>query len=180
MRHKRATPSANHSAPLSNSRPPSPPAASPPEDRRSDRALDLRRFTPSALTLLAQKISASASAAYRPRFGVGLTDWRIIALLAAEPWIAPVRIAEATGLDKAAVSRSLQSLRDAGLVEASHSGATARRNALALTAAGLALHDRMIELSHERERRLLAGFTGEERAQLQDFVERMLRAVERM
>jgi DNA-binding MarR family transcriptional regulator len=164
---------------LSKSRPPSPLAARPPGERRSDRALDLRGFTPSALTLLAQKISASASAAYRPRFGIGLTDWRVVAQLAAEPWIAPVRIAETTGLDKAAVSRSLQSLRDAGLVEASP-GAPGRRSALALTSAGLALHDRMIELSLERERRLLEGFTGEERARLQDYIERMLRAVERM
>lgn len=165
---------------MSKFRPPSPPAARPPGDRRSDRALDARTFTPSALALLAQRINASASAAYRPQFGVGLTDWRIIALLAAEPWIAPVRIAESTGLDKAAVSRSLQGLREARLVEARRGAATGRRSTLALTAAGLALHDRLIELSRERERRLLADFTGEERAQLQDFVERMLRAVERL
>lgn len=170
-------PSAAKSALSPKSRPSSPLA---PGDRRSERALDLRGFAPSALTLLAQKISASASAAYRPRFGVGLTDWRLIALLAAEPWIASVRIAEATGLDKAAVSRSLQGLRDAGLVEASQNAAPGRRSKLALTAAGLALHDRMIELSLERERRLLAGFTGQERAQLQDFIERMLRATEQM
>ena len=75
-----------------------------PENRRSPHALDLRRFTPAAITNLAQKISATASAEYRPRFGVGVTDWRIMALLGAEPWLAPVQIAEATGLDKAAVA----------------------------------------------------------------------------
>ena len=154
--------------------------ARPLEDRRSARALDLKAFTPSAITLLAQKISTTASATYRPTFGVGVTDWRIIALLAAEPWIAPVRIAESTGLDKAAVSRSLHILREAGLVEASHGAAPKRRSALALTPAGLALHDRLVEVSLERERRLLAGFTDEERAQLQGFVERMLRAVDEL
>ena len=157
---------------------PQPPPA--PDDRRSARALDLRTFTPAAITLLAQKINASASAAYRPQFGVGVTDWRIMALLAAEPWLAPVRIAESTGLDKAAVSRSLQTLRKAGLVEASPGETPRRRNAMALTSAGLAMHDRLVELALERERRLLAGFSDEERALLQGFVERMLSAVERL
>jgi DNA-binding MarR family transcriptional regulator len=150
------------------------------EERRSPRALDLRSFTPSAITLLAQKISATASATYRPRFGVGVTDWRIIALLAVEPWIAPVRISESTGLDKAAVSRSLRVLRDAGLVEASHGAAPKRRSALALTQAGLELHDRLVEIAIERERRLLEGFSSEERALLQTFVDRMLRAVDEL
>ena len=157
---------------------PKPPPES--EDRRSARALDLRAFTPAAITLLAQKINTSASAAYRPQFGVGVTDWRIMALLAAEPWLAPVRIAESTGLDKAAVSRSLQSLRMAGLVEASPGETPRRRSAMALTSAGLELHDRLVELALERERRLLAGFTDEERALLHGFVERMLGAVERL
>jgi len=148
-----------------------------PPDRRSARALDLKVFTPSAITLLAQKISTTASAAYRPRFGVGVTDWRIIAQLATEPWIAPVRIAEATGLDKAAVSRSLQNLRAAGLVETT-GDASKRRSALALTDSGLALHDRLVEAALERESRLLEGFTPQERELLQSFVARMLKTVE--
>ena len=157
-----------------------PKSDAPPHDRRSARALDLRVFTPSAITLLAQKISTTASAAYRPRFGVGVTDWRIIAQLAAEPWIAPVRIAETTGLDKAAVSRSLQSLRAAGLVEADGGDATKRRSAFALTAAGLALHDRLVEAALERERRLLEGFTDEERDLLKFFVARMLKTIDQL
>jgi DNA-binding MarR family transcriptional regulator len=148
-------------------------------DRRSAAALDLRAFTPAAITLLANKISVTASATYRPRYGVGVTDWRVIAQLAAEPWIAPVRIAELTGLDKAAVSRSLGVLRAAGLVEPSHE-AGRRRGVFALNRAGLDLHDRLVAAALERERRLLAGFSAEERARLAEFVARMLKAVEEL
>jgi DNA-binding MarR family transcriptional regulator len=155
---------------------PSPPAG----DRRSAVALDLRAFTPAAITLLANKISVTASATYRPRFGVGVTDWRVIAQLAAEPWIAPVRIAELTGLDKAAVSRSLCFLRKEEVVEASGQEPPRRRSLLALTEKGLKLHDQLVEAARERELRLLAGFTEEERARLQDYVERMLRAAEEL
>jgi DNA-binding MarR family transcriptional regulator len=147
------------------------------DDRRSAHALDTRTFLPSALMLLAQKIAASASAAYRPRFGVGLTDWRVLAALGAEPWIAPARIVEASGLDKAAVSRSLGVLRHAGLVE----GEPGRRGgAHALTPQGLVLHDRMAAAAAERERRLLADFSAEDRVLFAEFVRRMGESADRM
>jgi DNA-binding MarR family transcriptional regulator len=152
-------------------------AAQTPRDRRSPRALDLRTFTPAVITLLAQKISATASALYRPRFGVGITDWRIMALLAAEPWIAPVDIAEATGLDKAAVSRSLRDLRDAGLIEFSGEPSQRRRRPIALTPKGLGVHDQIVEVALARQTRLLADFAPAERAALTDYLGRMLRAV---
>ena len=148
-----------------------------PQDRRSPRALDLRRFTPASITILAQKLSANASAEYRPRFGVGVTDLRIMALLGAEPWLAPVDVSEATGLDKAAVSRSLRDLRSAGLVEA-NGRPTGRRSVFALTEAGIVIHDQLVEAAKARERRLLRGFSAEEHAQLQAFLDRMLRTLD--
>ena len=135
-------------------------------------------FVPAALTNLAQKITATASAIYRPRFGVGITDWRIIALLAAEPWIAPVRICEATGLDKAAVSRSLRDLMKAGFVEVSNSSPNQRRVPVALTAKGLAAHDRIVAVALARQEQLLKSFTPDERAQLRDFIARMRRELD--
>jgi len=137
-------------------------------------------FVPSALTNLAQKITSSASATYRPRFGVGITDWRIMALLAAEPWIAPVRICEATGLDKAAVSRSLKDLADSGIIEARASEPNQRRVPVALTDKGLAVHDEMVEVALSRESRLLKGFTPDERRKLRDFIARMTATVEEL
>jgi DNA-binding MarR family transcriptional regulator len=147
-------------------------------DRRSALAIDMDAFIPAALTNLAQKITATASATYRPRFGVGITDWRIIALLAAEPWIAPVRICEATGLDKAAVSRSLRDLAESGLVEARSGEKNRRRLPVALTAKGLAVHDMIVGLALARQEQLLTGFSAGERAQLMDFLARMRREAE--
>jgi DNA-binding MarR family transcriptional regulator len=157
---------------------PSTPSADLSADRRSALAIDMDAFIPAALTNLAQKITATASATYRPRFGVGITDWRIIALLAAEPWIAPVRICEATGLDKAAVSRSLRDLAESGLVEVRSGEKNRRRLPVALTAKGLAVHDRIVGLALARQERLLRGFSHDERAQLRSFIARMRREAE--
>ncbi len=138
--------------------------------RRSARALDLDHYVPAYLTYLAGKISASASATYRPKFGVGITDWRIMALLATEPWITAGRICDVIGLDKAAVSRSVREMKKAGIVE---TGADQYRQSIALTRKGLALHDRIVKLSLAREQHLLKSFTAAERKQLINFLARM-------
>jgi DNA-binding MarR family transcriptional regulator len=138
--------------------------------RHSVNALDLDNYVPAYLTFLAGKISASASAAYRPRFGVGITDWRIMALLATEPWITAGRICDVIGLDKAAVSRSVRDMKKASIVE---SDEDQYRQPIALTRKGLALHDRIVVVSRERERRLLKDFSAAERRQLINFLSRM-------
>lgn len=142
-------------------------------ERASPHALDLDRYIPAYFTFLAGKISASASATYRPRFGVGITDWRIMALLAAEPWISPGRICTATGLDKAAVSRSVHDIARAGLVEVLPDSEDQRRQVVALTRKGLALHDEIVKLAIAREEELLQGFTREERRLLLEFLMRL-------
>jgi DNA-binding MarR family transcriptional regulator len=138
--------------------------------RHSERALDLDNYVPAYLTYLAGKISASASATYRPRFGVGISDWRIMALLATEPWITAGRICDVIGLDKAAVSRSVRDMKKAGIVETDEDQ---YRRPIALTRKGLALHDRMVLVSLERERRLLKDFSAAERKQLINLLSRM-------
>ncbi len=137
-------------------------------------------FVPAALTNVASKITASASALYRPRFGVGITEWRVMALLAAEPWSAPVQISEATGLDKGAVSRSLRDLAESGFVETRDDGGKSRRLPIALTRKGLAVHDQIVEEALAREAFLLKGFSADERAALRSFLARIQQRLDAM
>lgn len=144
-----------------------------PDDTRiSTHALNLDNYVPAYLTYLAGKISNSASATYRPQFGIGITDWRIMALLATEPWISAGRICDVIGLDKAAVSRSVRGMKAAGIVDLQR-GDDQYRQTIALTRKGLALHDRLVKLSLERERQLLKGFSASERKMLINFLSRM-------
>ena len=138
--------------------------------RRSTHALDLDHYVPAYLTFLVGKISSSASATYRPRFGVGITDWRIMALLATEPWISAGRVCDVIGLDKAAVSRSVRAMKKAGILE---TGDDQYRQSIALTRKGLNLHDRIVKLSLAREQQLLQSFSAAERRMLVDFLSRM-------
>jgi len=141
------------------------------DSRTSVHALDLDNYVPAYLTFLAGKLSSSASATYRPKFGVGITDWRIIALLATEPWISAGRACDVIGLDKAAVSRSVSGMKANGLVEIRRDEQS--RQLIALTRKGLNLHDRIVTLSLQREQRLLDTFSAFERKMLIRFLSRM-------
>lgn len=133
------------------------------DTRTSAKALDLENYVVAYLTWTANKMSSSASALYRKRFGIGIADWRIMALLAVESWIPAGRISEVIGLDKAVISRSVAFMQERGLVETRFRDNNQRRQFVALTKDGLKLHDRVVEVAREREEFLLADLTEQER-----------------
>jgi len=123
---------------------------------------------------LANRISASASRAYMRQFGVGVMEWRAMALLAANPGITANQIAQVSGVDKSAVSRAVHLLLKRGDIQASEDKADNRRALLTLTPTGLELHDRIIVESLAREGLLLTGLSDSERGQLFELLKRML------
>ncbi len=118
--------------------------------------LDLERYVPAFITFIANKLSNSASAFYQRHFGVNVTEWRIMSLLAIEPGIPASRICHVIGYDKGPVSRTLAALQKRGLVAIRTDPNDGRTHSISLTAKGRATHDKVIVAALERERRLLA------------------------
>lgn len=135
--------------------------------------LDLTGYVPYFLTAISNTWSRSSSRLYLERFGVGVTEWRIISQLAIEPRIGAQRICEVISLDKGAVSRGVAALVASGHVHEAADGRDARRQVLELTSDGYALHDRLIAMAIERERLVLADFTQEEVDQLLTLLRRI-------
>jgi DNA-binding MarR family transcriptional regulator len=106
-------------------------------------------------------------------FGIGIIEWRILYALAADPNVSANAICSRIDLDKAAASRSIQVLERLGYLTTATDPADARRRTIALTPAGLALHDRVLVVAMEREEHLLAGFDAEERELLLKLLRRM-------
>ncbi|AVX92135.1 MarR family transcriptional regulator (plasmid) [Pseudomonas koreensis] len=124
--------------------------------------LDLNRYVPGLLTFLANKLATGASHCYRKRFGIGVVEWRMLSMLAVENHITANRISQVIGLDKSAISRSLQALETAGYVSSEVDKLDARRYAVSLTSTGKQLHDKVLKVALERERRLLSDLSPEE------------------
>jgi DNA-binding MarR family transcriptional regulator len=135
--------------------------------------LDLDRYVPAFVTFIANKLSNSATAFYQREFGVNVTEWRIMSLLAIEPGIPASRICHVIGFDKGPVSRTLAGLEKRGLVSIRTDPNDGRTHSISLTAKGRATHDKVIVAALERERRLLSCLSKDEREVLIDLLRRL-------
>src|SRR6195256_5572683 len=130
--------------------------------------IDLERYVPALITFIANKLSRSATVLYQKRFGVNVTEWRILVLLAIEPGIPASRICHVIGFDKGPVSRTLAALQKRGLVAIRTAPDDGRTHSITLTTKGRATHDKVIVAALERERRLLSVLKKDEREVLID------------
>lgn len=135
--------------------------------------LDLDRYVPAFVTFIANKLSNSATAFYQREFGVNVTEWRIMSLLAIEPGIPASRICHVIGFDKGPVSRTLAGLEKRGLVSIRTDPNDGRTHSIALTTKGRTTHDKVIVAALERERRLLSCLDKNEREVLIDLLRRL-------
>ena len=124
--------------------------------------LDLDRHIPYFFTYISNRLSRGASDTYRNHFGLGITEWRVMGVLAGMPDISANQIINAIGLDKGAVSRSLHVLEDARLVTSEPDPNDNRSRIMRLSRSGNALHDRIIAAALAREERLLSTLSPEE------------------
>jgi DNA-binding MarR family transcriptional regulator len=131
------------------------------------------RYVPALINFLSNKLATGASSAYRREFGVGVTEWRVLSLLAGEDACSAQQISGYFDLDKGLVSRTIKSLANNGSVTVSDQAGDNRR-AVSLTKAGRALHDRIIELALDREHVLLGCLDPGEVDVLIDMLRRLL------
>lgn len=118
-------------------------------------------------------LSIGGSRFYRRHFGIGLSEWRLMWVLGIEPVMTARRASQIMGLDKAAVSRAVAGLERRGLLQATPDPADNRQRMITLSPAGHALYRRMIVVSRERQRRLLAPLTDEEQRVLAVLLRRL-------
>ena len=140
--------------------------------RQGRKVLNLSGYVTFYFTVLANKLSSGASRLYLKRYDIGIIEWRVMAMLAVEPRISPVRICQVIGLDKGAVSREMRKLEAKGYLTVEEDPESTRRRTLELTPAGYAIHDEIIRTALERERRLLKGLSPEEVDTLLDLLVR--------
>ena len=130
--------------------------------RHGRKVLNLSGYVSYYLTVLANKLSSGASRLYLEHYGIGIIEWRMMAMLALEPGVSPVRVCQFIGLDKGAVSREMRKLEAKGYVTVEDDPDSSRRRSLALTPEGYAIHDEVLRIALERERRLLKGLSAAE------------------
>ena len=136
--------------------------------------LVLEEFLPYRLSILSNRVSRAIAQRYAKTFDLTIPEWRIIAVLGRRPGLTAKEIAEATEMDKVAVSRAVARLVAARRVAARADRADARRQLLALTREGEAVHARIAPIALASEEKLLASLDARERTELDALIDRLL------
>jgi DNA-binding MarR family transcriptional regulator len=154
-----------------------------PRSRKSRRAsggtgprgpvLDLTGHIATKVAIFSNRLSRAASRFYRKHYGIGVVEWRIVMCIGRTKETRANRICWETDLDKGAVSRSLATLEQMGIVSVKEDGADGRRNNVRLTPKGRALHDELVPIAIERQQRLVSGLAPEEVRAFSSLVDRL-------
>lgn len=163
-------------APADDSPTPAAEAAASSHDGHGHARLELERFLPYRLSVLSNRVSARIATAYAQRFGIGITEWRVIAVLGLYPGLAATQVSERTAMDKVAVSRAVARLLERELIQRDTHGSDRRRSVLELSEAGYRVYDEVVPLALGFERDLLATLDEGERVQFEALLAKLEQA----
>ncbi len=136
--------------------------------------LKLEDFLPYRLSILSNRVSQSIAREYEQRFDLGVTEWRVMAVLARFDALSAREVAERTAMDKVAVSRALARLVAAGRVTRRTHHGDKRRSVLSLSAKGWKIHDAVAPLALAHERELLQLLSPAERETLSRILDKLV------
>jgi DNA-binding MarR family transcriptional regulator len=135
--------------------------------------LDLTKYVPGLLTLIASNLSGGASSAYLSLYAIGIETWRVMVMLAIEGRVTAQRIVQLLDADKGAISHTLKAMHKQGLVRFEPDDRDGRIRHAVFTAEGRRLHDRIIRLAWVRESAALSVLSDEEVETLRDLLRRV-------
>ena len=142
--------------------------------KQEGETLVLEDFLPYRISILSNRISRAIAQRYARAFKLTIPEWRVIAVLGRPSELTATQVAEATEMDKVAVSRAVARLIQARRVAASPDPNDARRQRLSLAPAGVNLHAKIAPIALACERRLVASLSARERATLDGLIDRLL------
>jgi DNA-binding MarR family transcriptional regulator len=141
--------------------------------------LHLENFLPYRLSVLSNTVSGAIAAAYFAHFGLTIPEWRVMAVLAANPGLSAAEVTARTAMDKVAVSRAVAALLAVGRLRRTTAKADRRRTHLELTPAGKRVYSQVVPMALDYERHLVAPLSNKDRQALDRLLRILLgRAVE--
>lgn len=136
--------------------------------------IKLEEFLPYRLSVLANQVSQGIARTYSERYGLSITEWRVIAILGRFENITASAVAQRSAMDKVAVSRAVRRLLDLKLIQRRDGREDRRAKPLALTRAGWRVYRAIAPAALDFEARLLAALTPAERRSLDRILSKLL------
>ena len=137
--------------------------------------LELEQFLPYRISILANRVSSVIANAYASKFGLTITEWRIMAILGRYPGVSAEQICQRTQMEKSIVSRAIARMLQRELVVRSVDEKDRRRSSLILSSVGEEIYAEIIPLSRAYQDSLTECFTEQERKQFEQLLGKLYR-----
>jgi DNA-binding MarR family transcriptional regulator len=125
-------------------------------------AFRLEDFLPYRLSVAANRVSRLFARRYSEAYGLGIPEWRVLAIVGRFGTLSPSAVGEWTAMDKVKVSRAAASLVARGLVRQTPDPEDGRGRLLRLTRKGTTVYEGMVPLAYELEGQLAEGMSRSE------------------
>jgi len=118
-------------------------------------------------------VSGTISRRYRVRFGLKITEWRLIAVLGDAGAVTQRDLTQATLMDKVAVNRASKVLEERELVKRKPNASDGRSHLLELTEEGRAVHQEVMPMVERMERDIFSVLSAQEQDQFKGMLNRI-------
>jgi len=136
-------------------------------------SLELERFLPYRLNVVAESVSRALSRHYAERYGIGVPEWRVIATLGEHGRMTAKQVGAHSRMHKTKVSRAVAALEEKGLIRREPNEEDMREAFLALTGRGLHVYRDLVPRALAFERALDKSLGNSERAHLDAILRRL-------
>lgn len=133
----------------------------------------LKDFVPYLLSVTSNAVSGRIAQEYRQRFGLSVPEWRVMAVLGDSGPRTQRELTRLTLMDKVAVNRACKVLEQRALAKRRPNVQDGRSHLLELTPSGVRMHDEIMPLALEMERRLFSNFEPGEVVQFRHYLDRI-------
>lgn len=140
---------------------------------KKQKVLTLESFIPYRLSLISNTVSSGVAETYRDKYGLSITEWRIMAILGEYPGASAEEVCRRTRIEKSLVSRALTRLLRRVMVGRVVDEQDKRRSHLTLSVWGAEVYGELVPLSISYEKSLLQCFNADERKLFSQLLERL-------
>lgn len=135
--------------------------------------LDLEHFIPYQLSTLTETVSKSLSHIYAYRFGLTITEWRVMAILGQYGQMTAKDIGEYSKMHKTKVSRAVHALLQSAFIERHANQDDLREAFLSLSESGRIIYEQIIPDALSFADWLIEDFSNDEKEKLNEFITRL-------
>ncbi|MDA0228754.1 MAG: MarR family winged helix-turn-helix transcriptional regulator [Proteobacteria bacterium] len=114
------------------------------------------------LATLSNLVSRGLARLYSVRFGLTVSDWRVLAVISRYPGVSSNAVCELAAMDKVRVSRAVSRLLELERIDRRSDKRDRRRSELYATEEGLEIYSQVVPVARAYEAKLLAGLSAEE------------------